>query len=112
MGGSGRVPRTDPEFGELETPHITSAVVKVQASKLVLRCSEVDGAEKYEWEVRRSENWPISDHRATDAPRTELTNYPIGLPGVPQVRVRAVGDEALSPYTDWQPSTHDLGITD
>lgn len=112
LGGSGRVPRSDPEFDKLDVPTITTAVVKIQNGTLVLRCTEIKGAEQYEWETRRGEGWPIDGHRATKKPQTELTKYPLGPEGVPQVRVRAVGDEALSLYTPWLPSKHDLGVRD
>ena len=114
LTGKDRMPRGDApiEVKHLDVPEITLATVFVQRSKLIIKVNEVEGASRYDFELRRGPGHAATGNHSSDKTKTEFKTYPIGVPGVPEVRVRAVADDALSLWTPWTPSNHDLGELD
>jgi hypothetical protein len=98
------------EVVELDVPKV-KAVVKVGLGKLVISWNSVKGASAYDIRLRRSELNPalLAERSVDKGTKTEFTNYPIGPVGVPQVKVRAIAEDGLSPWSDWISSLHDLG---
>jgi hypothetical protein len=108
-----RMPRDEPKrhIEPLDVPTNIKVRVSIQESKLYCSADLPEGCERLEWQVRKNAETGIAAQRAVSGKRTEFTDYPIGVPGVPQARVRAVGDGAMSAYSDWVRSEHDLGAT-